>query len=125
MLEPTTLSEADREASPSAPGPDGVRPAIAAGGRSNGHAQTGQGLAGLSASQLRDAYYHLCLTRALDERMRALNRQGKAPFAVSCAGHEAAQIGSALALVPGEDWVLPYYRDLGVMIVLGFTAREA
>ena len=57
--------------------------------------------------------------------MRALNRQGKAPFAVSCAGHEGVQVGSALALRPGEDWVLPYYRDLGVMLVLGLTAREA
>ena len=57
--------------------------------------------------------------------MRALNRQGKAPFAVSCAGHEGVQVGSALALRAGEDWVLPYYRDLGVMLVLGFTAREA
>jgi 2-oxoisovalerate dehydrogenase E1 component alpha subunit len=35
------------------------------------------------------------------------------------------QVGSALALRAGEDWVLPYYRDLGVMLVLGFTAREA
>jgi 2-oxoisovalerate dehydrogenase E1 component alpha subunit len=80
---------------------------------------------GLSDSRLLAAYHAITLTRALDERMRALNRQGKAPFAVSCCGHEAAQVGSALALRPGEDWVVPYYRDLGVMIVLGLTAREA
>ena len=125
MIEPTMLSEVDGEASPGASGPVVARPANPAAGRTEGLARAGQGLAGLSVSQLRDAYYRMGLTRALDERMRALNRQGKAPFAVSCAGHEAAQIGSALALVPGEDWVLPYYRDLGVMIVLGFTAREA
>jgi 2-oxoisovalerate dehydrogenase E1 component alpha subunit len=125
MIEPTTLSEADREASPGAPGPASAGHRHPEGGRPNGHARAGEGLAGLSVSQLRDAAYHITLTRALDERMRALNRQGKAPFAVSCAGHEAAQIGSTMALVPGEDWVLPYYRDLGVMIALGFTAREA
>ena len=112
MIEPTTLSEAVH-------GP--VRPGSHCPWR-----RVGASLSGPAPGRAsRDAYYYLILARALDERMRALNRQGKAPFAVSCAGHEAAQVGSALALVPGEDWVLPYYRDLGVMLVLGFTAREA
>ena len=108
MIEPTTLSEAVH-------GVPGVT-SLETGGVS---------LSGLPPARLRDAYYYLILARALDERMRALNRQGKAPFAVSCAGHEGVQVGSALALRAGEDWVLPYYRDLGVMLVLGFTAREA
>jgi 2-oxoisovalerate dehydrogenase E1 component alpha subunit len=117
MIEPTTMSEADRDVSRGAPNLAELdRP---------GTDQADQGLGGLTPSHLRDAYYKITLTRALDERMRALNRQGKAPFAVSCCGHEAAQVGTALALRPGEDWVLPYYRDLGVMVVLGFTAREA
>jgi 2-oxoisovalerate dehydrogenase E1 component alpha subunit len=46
------------------------------------------------------------------------------PFVVPAAGHEAAQMGTALALRPGRDWVHPYYRDLGVMLVLGMSARE-
>ncbi len=78
----------------------------------------------LSPQQLLSAHYWMTLARALDERMWALNRQGKAHFVISCCGHEAAQVGSALALRPGTDWVLPYYRDLGVMLVLGMTARE-
>jgi len=49
---------------------------------------------------------------------------GKAPFAVSCQGHEGAQIGSAWALRGGTDVVCPYYRDTGVMVALGMTARE-
>ncbi len=79
----------------------------------------------LPAPRLLDAHYWMTLARALDDRMWALNRQGKAAFVISCCGHEAAQVGSALALKPGVDWVLPYYRDLGVMLVLGMTAREA
>src|SRR5215218_7273346 len=79
---------------------------------------------GLSEPQLVELYYKMALSRAIDDRLWVLNRQGKVPFIVSGQGHEAAQVGSAAALRPGEDWVLPYYRDLGVMITLGMTPRE-
>lgn len=69
-------------------------------------------------------YYHMLLARLLDERMWALRSQGLAPFVISCQGHEGAQVGSAWALRRGHDWVLPYYRDLGVALVLGMTPRE-
>jgi 2-oxoisovalerate dehydrogenase E1 component alpha subunit len=69
-------------------------------------------------------HYLLSLARALDDRMWALNRQGKAHFVISCCGQEAAQVGSAMALAAGVDWVLPYYRDLGVLLTLGMTPRE-
>ncbi|HEY0736848.1 MAG TPA: thiamine pyrophosphate-dependent dehydrogenase E1 component subunit alpha [Herpetosiphonaceae bacterium] len=83
---------------------------------------------GVSASLDRDdllAIYELMLlARSLDERQWVLNRQGKAPFVISCQGHEAAQVGSAYALKAGKDWALPYYRDLGVVLALGFTPTE-
>lgn len=69
-------------------------------------------------------YELMILARSLDERQWILNRQGKAPFVISCQGHEAAQVGSAFALAPGKDWVLGYYRDLGVMLTLGMTPAE-
>jgi 2-oxoisovalerate dehydrogenase E1 component alpha subunit len=78
----------------------------------------------LTDAQLLDLYTLMALSRAIDERMWLLQRQGKIPFAVTGQGHEAAQVGSAFALRPGEDWVLPYYRDLGVVLTLGMTARE-
>ena len=34
----------------------------------------------LSEQQLEDMYYHMLLARKLNERMLALNRQGRAPF---------------------------------------------
>jgi 2-oxoisovalerate dehydrogenase E1 component alpha subunit len=79
----------------------------------------------LSEAQLEEMYYYMLLARRLNERMLALNRQGRAPFVIAGAGQEATQVGAAMALKPGEDYVAPYYRDLGVNLVLGMTAREA
>jgi len=78
-----------------------------------------------SADKLhRQMYRHMVLSRELSDRMFTLNRQGRAAFAVTGQGHEAAQVGSAHALKKGTDWVLPYYRDIGVMIALGMSPYE-
>lgn len=69
-------------------------------------------------------YRAMLLARALDERMWLLNRSGKAPFVISCQGHEAAQVGAAFALERGKDFTLPYYRGLGTVLVMGMTPRE-
>jgi 2-oxoisovalerate dehydrogenase E1 component alpha subunit len=79
---------------------------------------------GLSRDQLLDVYYKMLLARTVGERERMLNRMGKGPFAVTGEGHEAAQVGTAYALTPGKDWALPYYRDIGVALTLGMTARD-
>ncbi len=79
----------------------------------------------LSETQLEDMYYHMLLARRLNERMLALNRQGRAPFVIAGAGQEAAQVGAAMALKVGTDYLAPYYRDLGMNLVFGMTAREA
>ncbi len=69
-------------------------------------------------------YHYMLLTRRVDERMWILNRQGKAPFAIPCKGHEAAQVGTAYNLRPGYDYVYPYYRDFGITLTIGQTARD-
>jgi 2-oxoisovalerate dehydrogenase E1 component alpha subunit len=79
---------------------------------------------GLTPDDLRQMYREMLLTRLLDERMIQLNRAGKAPFAISCQGQEAAQIGAAFALDMAKDWLLPYYRDLGVCLHAGMTPAE-
>jgi 2-oxoisovalerate dehydrogenase E1 component alpha subunit len=78
----------------------------------------------LSPEFLKRMYYFMALTRALDEREWILNRQGKAPFVISGQGHEAAQVGAAMALDTAVDIVCPYYRDMGVVLVFGMTPRE-
>jgi len=79
----------------------------------------------LSEHELEEMYYFMLLARRLNERMLALNRQGRAPFVIAGAGQEAAQVGAAMALKRGTDYLAPYYRDLGMNLVLGMSAREA
>ncbi|MFM1652817.1 thiamine pyrophosphate-dependent dehydrogenase E1 component subunit alpha [Brevibacillus sp. B_LB10_24] len=79
---------------------------------------------GLSDQQVLDMYYYMVLARKIDERQWLLNRAGKVPFVISCQGQEAAQIGAAFALEKGKDYLCPYYRDLGVVLVFGQTARD-
>src|SRR5258706_13278625 len=71
-----------------------------------------------------EMYRFMVLARMLDERMWLLNRAGKVPFVIPCQGHEAAQVGAALALERGKDFTLPYYRSLGTVLVMGMTPRE-
>jgi 2-oxoisovalerate dehydrogenase E1 component len=69
--------------------------------------------------------YRLMLTaRHVDDREIKLKRQRKVYFQISCAGHEALQVGAALALKPGYDWFFPYYRDRGLCVALGVTPYD-
>ncbi len=79
---------------------------------------------GLSNSQVVDMYRVMLLARRVDDRMWALNRQGRVPFVVSVAGHEGTQVGAAFALDPATDWSLPYYRDIAFNLALGLTPRD-
>lgn len=79
---------------------------------------------GLNDDALVAMYEKMLLTRLLDERAWVLNRLGKVHFLVSAQGHEACQVGAAWALRPGVDWLLPYYRDLGVILTIGMTPRD-
>lgn len=79
---------------------------------------------GLSNNLLLEMYKTMMLARKIDERMWLLNRSGKIPFVISCQGQEAAQVGAAFALNREKDYVLPYYRDVGVVLAFGMTAKE-
>src|SRR3989442_9180382 len=82
------------------------------------------GAAGLSGDQLLDMHYKMLLARTVGQRERMLNRMGKGPFAVTGEGHEATQVGTAYPLRPGYDWVVPYYRDIGVALTIGQKPRD-
>src|SRR5918911_3611105 len=79
---------------------------------------------GLDADDLRKMHYFMLLARRVDERSWVLNRQGKAAFVISCQGQEAAQVGAAYNLRPGNDFLYPYYRDSGMTLLLGQTPRD-
>lgn len=79
---------------------------------------------GLTRDQLLEMYYYMLLTRRIDERLWLLQRGGKIPFVISPQGAEAAQVGAAYVFRRKHDWFTPYYRDLGINLVAGVTARE-
>ena len=79
---------------------------------------------GLKEEDLVEMYRYMLMARACDERQWALNRMGKAPFVVPVSGHEAAQVGSAWAFEKGKDVFCPYYRDMALVLVAGFTPKD-
>ena len=80
---------------------------------------------GLTTEGLVDFYNRMVLARTIDERIWALNRQGKVPIAASSQGHEAAQLGSLLAAEKdGNYFLFPYYRDLALKVAVGLTPTQ-
>jgi 2-oxoisovalerate dehydrogenase E1 component alpha subunit len=79
---------------------------------------------GLAPDDLRRMHRTMVLARLIDEASLRQNRMGRAPFVVPVSGHEGCQIGTASALTPGTDVWVPYYRDLGVVLVAGMTPYE-
>ena len=79
---------------------------------------------GLDNDDLIEMYRLMLLARKLDERMWALNRQGRVPFVVSVSGHEATQVGTAYAIDPEKDWSMPYYRDVAYALAAGMTPTD-
>ena len=73
---------------------------------------------------LREWFHLMLLGRQIDLRCQVLNRQGRAPFILSGAGHEAAQVGVAWPLKPKYDWISPYYRDVVFNFRMGVTPLD-
>src|ERR1700674_524556 len=73
---------------------------------------------------LKSWFNYMLLGRQVDYRFQVLNRQGRAPFIISCAGHEAAQIGVSWPLKPKDDWLAPYYRDVVLCMRMGMTPLD-
>ena len=81
---------------------------------------------GLDDQEILDFYKKMVLARALDERVWAMNRQGKVPIVASSQGHEAAEMGSVLAAhKDGDFFLFPYYRDLALKVMSGLSTLEA
>jgi pyruvate dehydrogenase E1 component alpha subunit len=77
----------------------------------------------LSEEELLNLYRYMMLTRALDTRGMALQRQGRIGFYVPSHGEEAVQIGSSVPLEP-QDWIVPAYREQGAALVRGIPLDQ-
>ena len=90
--------------------------------RFNGETQ-GDWVPDLSAEKLRKALRDIALTRAMDERMFTMQRQGKMSFYMKSTGEEAVSVGHALAL-SDSDMIFPTYRQQGILISRGANMKE-
>src|SRR5205807_7311591 len=79
---------------------------------------------GLSLDDVKGMYRYVLMSRMVSERILQLNRMGRTPFGAGTDGHEGAQIGAAWCIQRGKDWTVPYYRDMGLAFVLGFSALD-
>src|SRR5438045_3062913 len=61
-------------------------------------------------------------SRHADLREQNLNRQGKGHFHVSGMGHEA--LAAVSIQMEPDDYVVPYYRDRGLVLGRGMTTRQ-
>jgi pyruvate dehydrogenase E1 component alpha subunit len=78
------------------------------------------GAAPLPDDEVRAAYRWMLLSRMLDERAVSLQRQGRIGTFAAAYGQEASVVGTALALDPGRDWLIPQYRESTAMIHHGY-----
>jgi pyruvate dehydrogenase E1 component alpha subunit len=73
----------------------------------------------LPDAELRRVYRAMVLTRKLDERMLAMQRQGEMGTFAPGIGQEATQIGQVYPLKT-KDWFSPSYRSFGAQIWRGW-----
>jgi TPP-dependent pyruvate/acetoin dehydrogenase alpha subunit len=86
--------------------------------------ETAHASLGLAVDDLLGMHRTMVTARLIDEAALRQNRMGRAPFVVPVSGHEGCQIGTAWPMRPGTDIWVPYYRDLGVVLVAGMTPEQ-
>lgn len=77
----------------------------------------------LEAATLRDGLGAMVLTRAFDDRLLRMQRQGKLSFFMQTLGEEAVSVAAAFALKP-DDMLFPHYRNVGLHIARGHNPVE-
>jgi pyruvate dehydrogenase E1 component alpha subunit len=80
--------------------------------------EEGERVAAVSDETLRDLYRWIVIARRLDLEAVNLQRQGELGLWGQIQGHEATQIGGAMAM-RSSDWIFPYYRDTGMAVTRG------
>jgi 2-oxoisovalerate dehydrogenase E1 component len=79
---------------------------------------------GVPVEEIRHDFRLAWISRFLDDREIALQKQSRVFFQISGAGHEALLLGLGRYLRGGYDWFFPYYRDRALMLSLGITPEE-
>jgi pyruvate dehydrogenase E1 component alpha subunit len=77
----------------------------------------------LSTDEVITLHRAMVRTRLLDERLTAIQRQGRIGFHIGSLGEEAAILGSAYALRE-NDWIFPCYREFGAALLRGMPLQR-
>jgi pyruvate dehydrogenase E1 component alpha subunit len=77
---------------------------------------------GLDDAALLRLHRGMVLLRTYDERSVVYHRQGRIGTYAIFWGHEAIQVGSALALAE-QDWIFPSYRESAIGLLRGMPAE--
>ncbi len=78
----------------------------------------------LSVDDVVDALRLMLVSRTFDEKALSLQRQGRFGTFSQVIGQEASVVGSAMALDPRRDWVVPQYRELPALLRQGYPLEQ-
>jgi pyruvate dehydrogenase E1 component alpha subunit len=78
----------------------------------------------MSSDQVVEALRLMLLSRAVDDRLIKLQRMGRVGVYGPVHGQEAAVIGSAMALDPKRDWMVPASREHPAMLRHGLPLKN-
>lgn len=73
---------------------------------------------------LLDALRLMLFSRLHDEKVIGLQRQGRFGVFSPGLGQEASIVGSAMALDPARDWIVPQYRELMAVVHHGYPLER-
>lgn len=79
---------------------------------------------GFDKKELLEVLKMMLRSRTIDNKAMRLLKQGKTFFHIAAEGHEAVQIALGSHLDSKKDWLFPYYRDLGTVLMAGLTPEE-
>jgi pyruvate dehydrogenase E1 component alpha subunit len=77
----------------------------------------------LAEAEVVHLYRAMLRTRLIDDRLTAIQRQGRIGFHIGSLGEEASVIGSAYAL-RDRDWIFPCYREFGAVLLRGMPLQR-
>lgn len=89
----------------------------------DGGAACGEWAPTLSDDALIEGLRAMMLTRAYDQRMVRVQRQGKSSFYMKCTGEEAVAVAAAAAL-RRDDMCFPTYRQQGLLVARNWPLVE-